>query len=72
MAGAGSSFHLFGKVLQYGARHRAAILLLRRVLLALNGKYRPDLVEIVVVFVAGVETLLVRHAGEQQDTHRQA
>lgn len=50
----------------------AAILLLRRVLLALNGKYRPDLVEIVVVFVAGVETLLVRHAGEQQDTHRQA
>ena len=69
--GAGRHFHFFGKVFEDGARQRAHVHVLRLQRLTVHDELAPHLIDAVVVAEARVVTLLVGHAGKEQDAHRE-
>ena len=68
---AGGRLHFFRKILQYGTRHRSAVLILRLKGLAIGGKDGEDLIQVIIIFEAFVKALFESHTGKQQNAHRQ-
>ena len=66
---AGSHFYLLGEAFEDGACQRSHVHGLRLVLLIVQNEHGPHLIDAVVVAEARVVTLLVGHAGKEQDAH---
>ena len=66
---AGSHFYLLGEAFEDGACQRSHVHVLRLQRLTVHDELAPHLIDAVVVAEARVVTLLVGHAGKEQDAH---
>ncbi|CDB10763.1 unknown [Bacteroides sp. CAG:633] len=67
--GAGGRFYFFRKVFQNGTCQRSHVHVLGFILFTVHDELAPHLIKPVVVAEACVVTLLVGHAGKEQDAH---